>query len=325
MSACLFGSGGQQPKLSKRVREQKTGSLDVEKIGTSFGELSKEIDNVEIVEQTVDQADDRGEHARVSRGRVNHCALLGVSIGFELESAVQDVACDIGCAAAGGVGVRAYSHKRFRRVDLQLSNDHASGLADLGARKRIEFGPRIAARVGDGGSEISVKKIQEWNAGEFGGSDGTGQVLVIKPAGPLAEKIQGSDVFTGNDNGHREDAPDVVGEHRGPESGPATIAGIGKVDDEDRPSVGNRIEAWTLPQGELQLVECPGGVIARAQRCRRRPSQDQGYGGRVDVEQIDTRLAQTVGGTRPALAIDRGAQLLLDRHSYPSAEAAKSL
>jgi hypothetical protein len=316
--ASLFGRGGQQPKLAQWIREKEAGSFDVEKVGALFGELGKQVNNVEVIEQAVDQSDHRGKHAGFTGG-IGHAGLLGLSIRFELESAVENVAGDIGGTAAGGVGVRAKSHQGLGGVNLQLGNEHAGGLTDLSARERVEFGPRITGRVGGGSLEIPVEKVEQRDAGKFGGGDGAGQIPTVELPRLFAKEVKGADVFTGKDHRHGVHAADSVSEHRGAESGPATVVGIGEVDDQHRLALRNRIKARTFPQGELQLVEGAGGDVTRAEGRGCLPLEDKGDGGGIDVKEGDAGLAQAVGGFRPTLAIDGSAQLLLDCHSYLNA------
>ncbi len=78
--------------------------------------------------------------------------------------------------------------------------------------------------------------------------------------------------------------------------------------------MGDRVQAGTLTEGELELVIYPGGRIAGAKGSRVGAVEDQRDGRGVDVEQIHARLAKTVGGVYPSPAFDGGEKLLVDRH-----------
>ena len=73
--AGLLGGGGQQAQLVERVGEQEAGGRDVEQFGAALGELGQQVDDVEVVEQGVDERDDRVQHAGFTRG-FGHVSLL---------------------------------------------------------------------------------------------------------------------------------------------------------------------------------------------------------------------------------------------------------
>ena len=58
------------------------------------------------------------------------------------------------------------------RFDAELGDQHADGLADLGAAQRVKFGPGIALWVVDCGLEVVVHEVEQREAGDFGGGDG---------------------------------------------------------------------------------------------------------------------------------------------------------
>ena len=53
--------------------------------------------------------------------------------------------------------VGAQAHEGLGGLDLELGDDHAGGLADLGAGQRVEFGPGVAFGVSGGGLHITVE------------------------------------------------------------------------------------------------------------------------------------------------------------------------
>jgi hypothetical protein len=65
--------------------------------------------------------------------------------------AIQDVAGDVGGAAAGGKGVRPQPHQGLSRLDLKLGHQHPGGLTHLGPRQRVQLGPGIAVGVSNRG------------------------------------------------------------------------------------------------------------------------------------------------------------------------------
>ncbi len=64
------------------------------------------------------------------------------------------------------------------------------------------------------------------------------RLLVVRRAGLGAEQVEGADVLTGDDDGHRVDAADLQVEHGGAVDGPARVVGVGKIDDERRVRAG---------------------------------------------------------------------------------------
>jgi hypothetical protein len=301
----LFGRSSEKPQLMEWVREEKTRSLHVKKVCTSLRELSEQVNDVKVIEQAVNQRDDGGKYAGFT-GRVGHIALLGVLIRFELKSAVKNVAGDIGGAAASGVGVRAKSHQGLGRVDVELGNEHASGLTDLSAGKRIEVFPGVARRVGDGGLEVAVEEVQKGDAGDFGRGGGAGQMLAVETARLVTKKVKRANVFARDDDRDGIHAADVVCEHRGTEGGPPTLVGVGEVDHQNRRPSCDRIEARAFSESELELVEHAGGNVARAEGAGRGAVEDEGDSGSVEVEEDDTGRAKAIGGLGPAAAIDGG-------------------
>ena len=113
---------------------------------------------------------------------------------------------------------------------------------------------------------------------------------------------------------HCEYEPNVVGQHGRTVGRPTDVSGVVEVDDQNRCATRDRLQAWTLAEGELQLVIPPGERTAGAQGSRVGAVEDQRDGCGVDVEQIHARLAQTVGRVYPSPAFDGGEKLLVDRH-----------
>jgi hypothetical protein len=66
--AGLLRGGGQQAESVQRVGEQESRCLNVEQIGTAFGELGQQVNNVEVVEQAVDERDHSVQHAGFTWG-----------------------------------------------------------------------------------------------------------------------------------------------------------------------------------------------------------------------------------------------------------------
>ena len=67
-------------------------------------------------------------------------------------------------------------------------------------------------------------------------------------AGLGAEKVEGPDVFAGNDHGHGEYAADLVVQHGGAVRRPTTVLGVGQVGDEDRGALRDRVQAGPLAE-----------------------------------------------------------------------------
>src|ERR1700751_3155543 len=102
---------------------------------------------------------------------------MRASVGLELQSAVENVAGNVGGAATGGVGVSPQPDQGLSRLDLQLGDEHAGGLADLRAAQRVEFGPGIAVGVGDGGLQVAVHQVQKRDTCELRGGDCAGYIV----------------------------------------------------------------------------------------------------------------------------------------------------
>ena len=56
---------------------RKPGRRDIEQLGAAFGELGQQVDDVEVVEQAVDERDDRVQYTGFTRGfgHVSHSFL----------------------------------------------------------------------------------------------------------------------------------------------------------------------------------------------------------------------------------------------------------
>jgi hypothetical protein len=129
-----------------------------------------------------------------------------------------------------------------------------------------------------------------------------------------AEEVEGADMFTGDEDWHGEHAADLVGEHGGAVDGPACVVQVRKVGDEDRALERDGIQAGALAEGELELVVYAGGFAAGSERSAGGAVEHQGDRGGVDIEKHHTGLAQPVGGLYPSPAVNRGEELVVDRH-----------
>ena len=80
--------------------EQEAGGGDVEQLGAALGEFGQQVDDVEVHEQGVDERDHRVQHAGFTRSFGHFTLRPGWvhSVCLEPESAVQDVAGDVGGA-----------------------------------------------------------------------------------------------------------------------------------------------------------------------------------------------------------------------------------
>ena len=65
------------------------------------------------------------------------------------------------------------AHQGLGGLDPELGDQHAGGLADLHPAKRFEVRPRHCSRIIDGGLQVSVHQVQQGDAGQFSGRDGT--------------------------------------------------------------------------------------------------------------------------------------------------------
>src|ERR1700738_3533657 len=190
------GSASRNPAaaISNRSAQRSVSSVSRSKTSKSSSRLST--------------SDTTAFSTRVSRGvSVTLPPFRTALVGLELQSPVENVAGDVGGAAAGGVGVGAQSHQRLGGFDPELRDEHAGGLADLRAAQCVEFGPGAAARVVDGGLQVGVDEVKQGHAGQLGGDDSAGQVLSLQLAGLRAEKVQRADVFAGQHDRNREYAP----------------------------------------------------------------------------------------------------------------------
>ena len=180
--------------------------------------------------------------------------------------------------------------------------------------RALQFGPRVAVGVADGGLQVRVEEVQQRDAGQLGGDAGAGDLLAGQLAGLGAEKVEGADVLSGDDDGHRVDAADLEVEHGGAVDGPARFVGVGEVDDQDGCAPGDRVEARAFAEDELEFVVHACGRAAGSEGSVVGAVEDQGDRRRVDVEEHHARLTQTVGGVYPTPAVDSGEELLVDRH-----------
>jgi hypothetical protein len=104
---------------------------------------------------------------------------IRASIGVQLQPAGEDVAGDVGGVASGGVSMGPQSDQGFGGLDLELCDQHACGLADLGAGEGVELDTGVAVGVGNGGLEVAIEEVEEGNRSEFGGEDGAGEVFAV--------------------------------------------------------------------------------------------------------------------------------------------------
>ncbi len=178
--------------------------------------------------------------------------------------------------------------------------------------RALEFGPGVAARVGGGGLQVGVEEVENGDAGQLGGGDGAGQGVTLQLARLSAEEVEGADELAGYDDRHRADAADLVGEQGRAVGRPPRL--LGEVDDEHREPVGDRIQAGSLAERELQFVVGAGGGTAGAEGAAAGAVEDERDGGGVDVEKNHAGLAETVGGLYPTPAVDGLEELLVDRH-----------
>jgi hypothetical protein len=236
-------------------------------------------------------------------------------VGLESDSAIEDVAGDVGGAAAGGVGVGPQSDQRLGRLDLELRHEHSGGLAHLGAGQRVEFRPGVAGRVGDGGLQVGVEEVQKWDACEFGRGDASGQVFGGQLAGLMPEKVKGAHVLARDDERHGVHAANVQGQQGRTERRPPTVGGIGQVDDVNGLSLGDGVQARALAEGELQFVVPAGRGATGTKGSGGSALEDQRNGRGVDVEKYDAGIAEAIGRVYPSTSVDRREQLLLDRHT----------
>ena len=71
---------------------------------------------------------------------------------------------------------------------LELGDQHAGGLADLGARQRVELGPGVAVGVSGGRLEVVIEQVEQRDACQLGGDDGAGELFVVEGPGRLRNK-----------------------------------------------------------------------------------------------------------------------------------------
>ena len=79
-------------------------------------------------------------------------------------------------------------------------------------------------------------------------------------------------------------------------------------------AVRDGVQAGALAEGELEFVVHTGGGAAGSEGSAVGAVEDEGNGRGVNVEEHHAGLAQPVGGLYPPPAIDRGEELLMDRH-----------
>ena len=180
--------------------------------------------------------------------------------------------------------------------------------------RRVQFGPGVAGWVGDGGLHVTVEEVEQRDAGQLGGDDGAGELRLFQAAGLVAEEIEGADVLTGDDDGHREDASDLQVQHRWAVDRPARIVGVGEIDDEHGRAPGDRVQAWTFAEEELEFVARARVFTTGSEGSGVGAVEHQGDRRRVDLEERHARLTQPVGGIHPSPAVDSGQQLLVNRH-----------
>ena len=113
---------------------------------------------------------------------------------------------------------------------------------------------------------------------------------------------------------HEIDVRKLVRQHGGPVGGPPSLLGIGEVHDQDWSPTRDRVQAWPLAEGELQLVIYARGRTARSQCSAAGAVEDQRNRRCVNVEEDHTGLTQTIRSLDAALAVDGGEELLVDRH-----------
>ena len=135
-----------------------------------------------------------------------------------------------------------------------------------------------------------------------------------RSAGLGAEEVEGADVFAGDEDGHGEDAADLVGEQGGAVDGPAGVVEVGKIGDEDRGAERDGVQAGAFAEGELEFVVGARGGAAGSECSAAGAVEDERNGRGVNVEEHHAGLAEPVGGLYPPPPVNRGEELVMDRH-----------
>ena len=103
-------------------------------------------------------------------------------------------------------------------------------------------------------------------------------------------------------------------QHGGAVDGPASVVGVGEIGHEDRGAQRHGVQAGPLAERELEFVVHARGCAAGSECSAVGAIEDQRNGRGVNVEEQHAGLAQAVRGLYPPPAIERGEELLLDRH-----------
>ncbi len=133
-------------------------------------------------------------------------------------------------------------------------------------------------------------------------------------AGLGAEKVEGADVLAGHEDGHREDAADLMREHGGAVGGPAGVVGVGEIGDEDRGASCDGVQAGAFAEGELEFVVQARRLAAGSKGSAGHAVEDQRDSRGVDVKEYHAGLAEPVGGLYSSPPVNGGEELVVDRH-----------
>src|SRR3954454_18245799 len=89
---------------------------------------------------------------------------------------------------------------------------------------------------------------------------------------------------------------------------------MAQVIDQHGLSGGDRVQAWPFAQSELDLVEAASSGATGAEGGCAGPVEDDGNGGAVRVEQLDTDVTDRVGCVAAPLDADGGDDPVADLH-----------
>jgi hypothetical protein len=105
-----------------------------------------------------------------------------------------------------------------------------------------------------------------------------------------------------------------VGEQGWAVDGPAGVAGVGEIGDEDRGAECDGVQAGAFAKGELEFVVHARRSAAGSKGSAGGAVEDQRDSRGVDVEEHHAGLAEPVGGLYPSPPVNGGEELVSDRH-----------
>jgi len=184
------------------------------------------------------------------------------------------------------------------RVDAQGFHDHARGLVDLDPLQRRQLLPAVLRLASGIPIDVGGNQVEQGERGKLGSGQAPGKRVPAQGTTSAPKKVQRPHVRGRQDNWQSEDRANPAVEHRTAEGGPALFGQVLEVGHEHRRAAADGVQARTLAESELQLVEPPAEFAAGSEGPAGGGLVHQRDGSAVDLQQVDADVTQQVGGVK---------------------------